>query len=280
VARLLERAKAFAAEERYDEAIAEWLSALYRLPDDEAAGVWKRLGLAFRQTDRLPEAWHFLSRYLASPEGRDDATVRGWFREVEESLKRTHVRIRISCRPEDASVRFPTPVSDPCPIYGSCPLDWWYRPGTHEVGVGAAGFLPSDFRLEVLEQDDPGARELVLAPVPPKPLRRSAEWALIGSGLALGAVGGVVNAVGWKVNRDLRGSSDTQAEYDESRRNRVRPLEIAAYSLYGVAGAAALSGVITWLARRPRGDARSGSDVMVTPMTAPGGVGALMTIGF
>jgi len=277
-ARLLERANTLALESRFDEAISVWLSAVDRLSGRELAKVRKKLGLAFRNKGRLPEAWHFLSLYLASPEGRDDSMVRGWFNEVEESLRKIHVRISISCSPEDASIRIPSTYAAAGLIARQCPVVWWFRPGSHEVRLDAVGFPSRTFEVAVLERDDPGVRELVLIPRP-KP-SRSVEWALIGSGLALGAVGGVVNGIGWKVNSDLKQRSDTQAEYDRSRRKQVRPMEIAAYTLYGVAGAAALAGIITWAGREPEGSTEGLSGVTVSPMMMPGGTGALMTFEF
>jgi len=279
LARLLERAKAFASENRFDEAISAWLSALDRLSGSELATVRKKLGLTCQQTNRLPEAWHFLSLYLSSPDGRDDSMVRGWSQEVEDSLKQTHVKIRISCHPEGASIKLPTIESPAGPISRRCPITWWFLPGAHDIRLEAGGFLSRKFEVDVLPRDDPGARKLVLVPPAPKP-SRALEWSLIGSGLALGAAGGVLNVMAWSKNKDLRAKYDTEATYDDARRRQVRPMAIAAYTLYGVAGAAALAGIITWAARTPGGSTEGPTGVTVSPMIMPGGTGALMTFDF
>ena len=135
-----------------------------------------------------------------------------------------------------------------------------------------------------LPTDDGTGVAGVIAEKPPRRKGRSRvlEWALIGSGLGLGAVGGIVQGAGYAKNESLH-SKDLDSPdfpYEERYQDEVRPMEIASYVLYGVGGAAVVAGVVTWFVRKPGGgDAKSGV-FTVSPLPLRGSTGALMTWEF
>ena len=301
------RAVELAKEDEYGKAIKVCLDVLDELPESERSRVHKLLGYAHKKLEMLPESWHHLTIYLESS-GRDDTTAGGWLQEVEAALKMTHVKVTLTCTPSGA--RLSLPASQPSPSSAlragslvashSCPVAWWFKPGKHKVSATAPGHKPRTLEIFVQKRGDSGMREIRLAAVAvhrrpvdrqPKKSSRALEWALIGSGLALGVTGGIFHGLGYSKNEDLHQkylneenySSAEQAQtlYDEARQEEVRPKEIAAYVLYGVGGAAVLAGIVTWAVRKPGRAGEKTSGVMVSPMlTAGSGTGALLTFEF
>ena len=299
----------------YDKAVGLCQDVLERLPGPERPRVHKLLGYAYKKLEMLPEAWHHLTIYIkASTE--EDAAAAGWLQEVETSLERTHVKIRISCQPGNLLLSIPgskaeAPPLPPVRISGAS-LVWWFRPGQVRVRAEAPEYQPRTVEIDVREQGDQGFREIRLSAVQShrielaepdggiagpavakpasrkKPLR-ALEWTLVGSGLALGVTGAIFHGLGHAKNEDLHSKySDVAAYpdaaaarslYKDARRKQVAPKELAAWSLYGIGGAALVAGVVTWVVRKP-GRQEKATAFSVTPLALPGGSGALMTIGF
>ncbi|MBM4355859.1 MAG: hypothetical protein FJ109_19075 [Deltaproteobacteria bacterium] len=121
----------------------------------------------------------------------------------------------------------------------------------------------------------------------PKPKSKALEWALIGSGGAVAVAGGIFHGVAHSKNEDLYGdykhSADPSAakkKYDAAYDDDVLPKEIAAYVMYGVGGAAVVTGVIIMAVRHARSDGEEPSSPSVVPMPIPDGAGAMMTVEF
>ena len=313
----------------YDKAVEACLDVLDQLPESERPRVHKLLGYAYMKLDMLPESWHHLTIYLESS-GTEDTTAGGWLQEVEAALKQTHVKVSFSCRPEGLTLRFPASkpgVAGRSALLrqgyeGSSTFRiphsafvWWLTPGKHTVNATAPGHKPRTVEVDVRERGDSGMREIRLAavettrtpngggtgsgtggttivkPVEPKKPSRGLEWALLGSGLALGVTGGIFHGIGYSKNDDLHDrylnaddypvADEAQQLYDDARDEQVRPKEIAAYVLYGVGGAAVLAGIVTWAVRQPGGTDERASELTISPMLLPGsGTGALMTFEF
>ena len=300
----LKRAGELAQEERFSEAIPIWHGALDSLSGEELAMTEMKLGIAFQQTGGWLEAWYFLSLYLASDWGKGDTAADGWLQEVETTLAQTHVKVSLTCDSADAVLHLPTPQPTSFPVFRPCPLVWWFTPGKHGIRASAPGHKPRTIEIDVHELGDSGRREVRLAavvpdrppgttivkPVEPKKPSRALEWALIGSGLALGVTGGIFHGIGYSKNEALDKKYLNEANcpcgpeakkaYDAEFDDEVRPKQIGAYVLYGVGGAAFLAGVVTWAIRKP-GQSKEPTSSIVSPIALPGGGGgAMVTLEF
>ena len=254
---LLEQATDLAREEKFDEAIGIWLGVLDRLDASDLAMTEKKLGIAFQQTGRLPEAWHYLSLYLSSSLGKGDEAMAGWLQEVETSLKQTHVKVAFTCQPEGLLLR--VPASKPgAPSHsdfrGSAfrvphsAFVWWFLPGKHQLQAEALGYQARTVEIDVRKTGDSGVREIRLAaavpdkipggettgpdggganlivkPAEPKKDSRALEWVLIGSGLALGVTGGIFHGLGYSRNEEL------DVEYSDASKHEYGPDAKKAY---------------------------------------------------
>jgi len=316
----LERGAELARQEKFDEAIGIWLSVLDKLGPEDLAAAQRKLGLAFKRTGRLPEAWHYLSVYLDSSFGAGDETAAGWLQEVEASLKQTHVRVTFTCSPGNLTLIIP--ASKPGVFAQSAirnpqsAIVWWFEPGKHTVRAEAPGYEPRSVEVDVGADGGTARMEITLVAVAPvketaggskapggvggsavisKPAEgnkpsRAAEWVLIGSGLALGVTGAVFHGLGYSRNEELDAEysdaskhpygPDAKEAYDAAYDDEVRPKQIAAYVLYGVGGAALLAGIVTYAVRDPGKAEEHRSGLTVMPMGLPGGGGAMMTFEF
>jgi len=291
----------------YEEAVEICREVIERLPASEHSRVHKLLGYAYKKLDMFPNAWHYLTRYLESS-GKEDTTAGGWLQEVEATLKRTHVKVTFTCEPPGTTISLPASLT--------CPLTWWFVPGKHLVRADSPGYKPRNVEVDVRERGDSGARKIrltalaqrkppvegsagrndsgttvVTRPVESGKPARALEWTLIGSGLALGVTGGIFQGIGYSKNEDLHSkylgstdyslAADAKSAYDKAYRDDVRPKEITSYVLYGIGGAAIVAGVVTWLIRQPLAGAEvPDAAFSITPLSVPGGSGALMTLGF
>lgn len=293
-------ASKLANQERFEEAVAIWLAMLGKLDDKSLPGVYRKLGLAYKMMGLLPESWHYLTSYLESS-GKEDTTAGGWLQEVETALKQTHVKVSFSCQPEGLTLSVPYSRSgaatQPSFRIPHSTFAWWFKPGKHAVKATAPGHKPRTVEVDVRVRGDSGVREIRLAtvetivkPAEPKKPSRGLEWALIGSGLALGAAGGIFHGIGYSKNEDIHtkyldttdypDDDEAQELYDEAYGNEVRPKKIAAYVLYGIGGAAIVAGAITWAVRKPVSGQAESAGFTVTPLALPGGTGALLSLEF
>ena len=303
----------------YQEAVEICHEVIERLPASKQSRVHKLLGYAYKKLDMLPNAWHYLTRYLA---GKEDTTAGAWLRDVEASLAKTgHVKVSFSCRPEGLLLHIP--ASKPGVASHSAfrilhsAFVWWFVPGKHTVKATAADHKPRTVEIDVRERGDSGMREIRLArivadstispsgllvdPLPGdhsaihiphsafKRPSRALKWTLLGSGLALGVTGGIFHGLGFSKNEDLHSkyldsgdypiAADAKSAYDKAYQDQVRPKEMTSYVLYGIGGAAIVAGVVTWLVSEPVGNEKS-TAFSISPLPLQGGTGALMSFGF
>jgi hypothetical protein len=121
-----------AEQGKLKEAVSLWVMIAEDIPDKYRATVQVNLGLAYKQLERPVEAWHHLSRYLAT---NDDQEVATWRAELETELRKTHVRVNIRCVPADATLVLQSAAGSA--VTYRCPLTWWFMPGSHPVRADA-----------------------------------------------------------------------------------------------------------------------------------------------
>jgi hypothetical protein len=310
----LQRGAELARAERLEEAVGVWLAILEGLQGTDLATANKYLGVAYKRLEMWPEAWHHLTAYLATS-GRTDPDAGAMLQTVEERLRQSFVKVALACDPPGLLVTIPpskagflhqSAIRNP-----QSAIVWWFLPGKHTVHAELAGYVAQDVVIDVRERGDSGQRDIRLAAVPPpvevgagggkkkpgevpvtveKPVEpsrgsRTLEWVLLGSGVALGVTGGILQGIGYSRNEELhddyqkKTGEDAQSQYDDAYADEVRPKEISAYVLYGVGGAAVVTSVVLWLARKPEAkETHSGAKVEVVPMGLPGGGGAMMSL--
>ncbi len=126
------------------EAVAIWVLVADDIPDKYKATVQVNLGLAYKQLGQPAEAWHHLTRYLASSE---DPEVSGWQKELATELGKTHVRVTIRCIPAETTLVLQSAAGSAVPY--RCPLTWWFEPGSHPVRADADGHKRKVTMLQV-----------------------------------------------------------------------------------------------------------------------------------
>ena len=304
------RAVKLAQDDKHGEAVEIFHQVIDALPAAERPKVHRLLGYSYMKLEMLAEAWHHLTRYLETS-GTEDTMAGAWLEDVEAALKQSHVKVSFSCAPAATTIKLPSytpsmPASAPSlrkPM--ACPATWWLRPGKHKVAADAPEYEPRTVELNIRARGDSGAREVRLEhispledpglaedddtrgdeveePPPPAKPKRTLEWALLGSGFALGAAGGILHGVGYAHNESLHSKDVASADfpYEERYQDQVLPMEIASYVIYGVGGAAVVAGVVTWFVRKPRSKDAQSSLFTFSPFPLRGGTGALMTLEF
>ena len=219
VALLNNQAVELSLKGEYEHAIRIWLGLVKQAGEDHAYR-WvfhKNIGRNYQKLSRYPEAWWHLGRCLA-PTSQDASLVGEWRREVEEELKKEHVRVRLEVEPLGAAIRLGE--GDHSAWYET-PLDWWLQPGAHHVLVKAGGGKPQELSFEIVSgmervalslpaKEQPADtvvhRPATPIPAPPEdggpagvgggngqgdPAVPAWKWAVLGSSGAL-AVGGAV----------------------------------------------------------------------------------------
>jgi hypothetical protein len=285
---------------QYDESIRISLAISHMLPESDRLRVHKLLGFAYRKLGMYPEAWHHLTRYL-SEGGEADAAAAGWLAEVEAAMVGSHAKLSLQCDPGDVALEFPPSSSSAQTDAVVCPRHWWLAPGKYRVRAHREGYVPGVIDFAVTGPGEKWGPEIRLVPVAPvapgggvlpgepgttvsAPLeggRRAGalEWALYGTGAALGAGGAALHLLAWDRNEDLhdrfKGETGGKAGYDAAYEDEVQPRLTAAWVLYGVGGAVLVSGLVVSLVsgQGETSSERSGS-VSVVPLVLPGGTGA------
>jgi len=116
------------------------------------------------------------------------------------------------------------------------------------------------------------------------------KWGLVGAGAALVAAGGILQAVSYSKNEGLHDKypanpalpdyEHNKEQYEKGYEADVLPVSIAAYTLYGVGGAAAATGILFLLLDPGRPEGGSSSALSVRPISLPGGAGAQLNVRF
>ncbi|MBM4371347.1 MAG: hypothetical protein FJ098_06810 [Deltaproteobacteria bacterium] len=281
------------------EALALYHQALGRAAGSVRTAILKNLGKAYGAMDRFAEAWPYL-HFAFLAEGGADTAIRDALEFVRGKLARDHVEVRILSVPERAVVTFP---GEGGPHRFRAPATWWFTPGSHTVRLTLAGHRDREVALEV--KPGPGMTETVTlepAEVPSTTPGRTEEpgtgpvfwavpawkWALLGGGLALAAGGAATWLAGWdragELNRSFTGRvapgqvEARTAAYDRRWRDEVKPLQVSSWVLWGVGGAAAVTGLVLALTdgpapARPQPEGGVSSTLRVLPAAGPGFAG-------
>lgn len=244
------------------EAVDVWLGVFEQLEPKHQHAVHLYLGLAYKELGRLPEAWHHLTEYLRNNDTSDPETGKD-LQEVEEALiAGGYVKTGIACLPDQSRVVF---TSAQTAFRYPCPLTWWFKPGKHKVTVTAEKHATKTEELAVLARGGQAVYTISLEPMPgtgkevPVPevdvvakekafdMELAWKWSLLGAGVVIAGTGGIINGIGY--NREVKlynkylvaGDSQT---YNRKYDDEVVPRSKAAYVLYGIGGAAAVTGVV------------------------------------
>jgi len=135
---------------KFQKSVDTCLAVSPRLPETERPRVEKLLGYAYKGLGMLPEAWHFLTRYLQS-DGSNDPTATGWLREVEEGLAKNHVRVVFTGHPEGLTLRImPSHLGIASQVrVPQSGLPWWFEPGKHTVRAEKHGWEAKDVTVDI-----------------------------------------------------------------------------------------------------------------------------------
>jgi len=305
---------ALAKQKKYEEAVRIWLDVLVHVDEEAKPRVQKALGLAFRRLERLPEAWHYLTQYLKGARQKD-TKAGAWLEQVEKKLSQKHKLAVISCEPEGVDFYL---GETPTGMAYSCPLSWWFLPGKYQVHATRKGHQPATAEIDVRTRGHEGSFTIRLAAVKEEPTpvvvapveeeaapdetitiakpvqvtgrSQALEWTLIGSGAAVAVAGGIFHGMASSKNGDLRSRYDDTEAYPDAAEakklynsdydDKVLPMEITAYALYGLGGAAVATGVTMMLLERGPSGSDGESSLLMTPVALPEGAGAVVTIEF
>jgi hypothetical protein len=301
---LLREGAELARQERFDEALTLWQGILDELEGTDLAKAHRYLGVAFKRTGRLPEAWHYLSLYISSPSGKGDDTTGIWFQEVESQLQQTHVKVHLACTPSTAMVSLPASNSSSPSIDQPCPMTWWFTPGKHRLEAAHSGYQQRTIEIDVVGSGDSGRRDLVLYVVKPPPIEGTGvagesitgqapspspwPWVTLGLGVAMVGTGGLFEYLALDARDDIVASTrakisdgidekEANAWKDKQFGNRVVPQNTAAIALFATGGAAVVGGIV-WLFTADR-KTEAGSGMALIPLVSPssGGLSFGMT---
>ena len=150
LANLDEQAFQAAGKKKFEAAARIWLDIFPEMGSGEQQKIRANLALAFRKLNRLPEAWHFLTRYLKNAD-TEDRKAGKTLQKVEDKLKETHVKMALACEPEGAILELGGAAHKLLPSH-TCPLTWWFKPGKHTIKVSAAGHESRNVELNVLKR--------------------------------------------------------------------------------------------------------------------------------
>ncbi|MFH1531286.1 MAG: carboxypeptidase-like regulatory domain-containing protein [Pseudomonadota bacterium] len=264
------------------EALALYHKALGKATGRVRIEVLKNLGKAYAAMDAYAEAYPYLHFAFIS-EGGTDLKIRDGLEFVRKKLSEDHVQIHVETDPTSSVVTFPGRIG---PHRFRTPAIWWFKPGTYSVEVTHDGYQPKEKTLvvkagkattvkvvletkkvaaPVKDPDDKAPVEGPAGPTEagPQTARKLPpwKWALLGGGLALAAGGGATWMVGWDRGNGLSDefsghvapgqAAARKAKYDQRWEREVVPFQISSYALWGVGGAAAITGLILLLTDGP-----------------------------
>ncbi len=150
VGKLNNQAIELSKQGEYEKAARIWLSLLDKLgPDYEHAWVFhKNVGRNFQKLNRYPLSWWHLDRCLMLTRG-DSKHAKKWIEEVEKSLERKHVKIRLEVEPPGEQVKLGEGADE---TWYKAPLTWWFLPGKQSVEVRAGAGEPEQMTFRVASE--------------------------------------------------------------------------------------------------------------------------------
>jgi hypothetical protein len=272
------------AVEKYDDALARWRHPAFYF---NLALAQLNLGQDLEARDSLEHAL----QYGAEPLGVDR------FKEAQNQLRELQSRlgrIRVSC---------PTPgievTLDGLPLFtGPGRHDVWVKPQAHEVTAKGAEYATQSRHVAVA----PGGLttlDLALRKVlEDRPWALWKPWAVVGSGVAIAAAGGVLHAVSAhnfdaydagfvKLSCATSGCTPQQIDAMNSRLgprlNRAKLEQDLAVGGYVAGGAVIAAGVVLLYMNRPHLMEQETAEppatgVTLAPVISPGTLGVLVTV--
>jgi len=272
------------AVEKYGEALDGWKHPAFHF---NLAIAQLNLGQDLEARDSLEQAL----KYGAEPLGPDR------FKEAQNQLRelqRHLARIRVSCPLPGAEVTL-----DGVPLFtGPGHREVWVKPQAHEITGKAPEYVTESRHLTVsagtLNTLDLALRKLV----EDRPWAAWKPWAVVGSGVAIAAAGGVLHALS---ARDFKAydtgfgkltcaaSGCTQSAIDaedphlSSQLSRARLEQRIAIAGYVAGGAVLAAGAVLSYLNRPHlmeqeGAGLHSASVAMTPIVSPGVLGVLVTV--
>ena len=302
------------------EAVALYHKALGKATGRVRIEVLKNLGKAYGAMNAYAEAFPYLHFAFIS-EGGTDLKIRDALEFVRKKLSGDHVQVRIEANPARSVVTF---KGEGGPHRFRTPATWWFKPGTYSINVTHDGYHPKEETLTVKAGKAPTITVVLAEKKIAKPVKdptvggasaptveRSTElttndkhkvrkipawkWALFGGGLALAAGGGATWMVGWdrgnSLNEEFTGrvapaqAGARRAKYNQRWEDEVTPLQISSYALWGVGGAAAITGLVLLLTdgpppTRPSPETGPSSGLQVLPAIWGNGGGLILGLPF
>jgi len=292
----------FKSSETRGEALTLYHKALGKAAGKVRIGILKNLGKAYGGMDLYAEAWPYLHFAFLS-EGGIDLKIRDALDFVRKKLSLDHAQVRVETVPARSVVTFPG-QGGPQPHRFRTPATWWFPPGKHTIKVTHDGYLAKNTTITVKRgvpfTETVTLKEIKVA-VPVKTgttgetgktdmgtgkektaVRRvpAWKWALLGGGLALAAGGGATWMVGWDraawLNDEFSGHvapgqvDARTADFDQRWEDEVVPFQLSSYVLWGVGGAAAITGLVLLLTdgpppARPTPEAGPSAGLLVLP---------------
>lgn len=290
VVRLANQGADLAKEGRYDDAIRIWLEILPETRDRNRLDLRYNIYRAYRKAGKHPQAWHHLTTYLKNNTGEDLKAGEALERLERRLRDEQYVKVAITCEPSDASIHLETATTGP---RYPCPLTWWFLSGEtykHFVHVSREGHHPKTVELDLINRGAKGGVKVTLVPKNALPVKtpkpdgppiitdtradrpdNTWKWTLVGTGAAIALGGGISQGIGEKALRDLNGRYSegglevdmaTKNAYDREYNEKVLPKRLAAYVLYGIGGATAVTGAVLLFIRDSDADHRAA----VTPL--------------
>jgi hypothetical protein len=319
-----------------NKAVEIWRDIVRDLEGQAKWDIHANIAVAYRKMKKYPEAWHHLRLYMINTSKGNKQAGKD-LQLIEKKLKAKHIKVTVNCAPADAALLLGSEGGDGAPpvtvdakpkggpdiySYGgraySCPLQWWFLPGTHEVTVVKGGYISETLKLAVKRGGENDQLVTIKKPatlvvkkkfVPLKPkdvpeprkeivvVKESAakpfpvlELALVGAGAAMMLGGAGMNVAAMAKDDALRADypPDTtlpkdvydanQDNYSEHYSNDVQPLLIGTYVLYGIGAAAAITGGVLFATQYLGDDTGGTGKVSLAPAYVPGGAAAMLEV--
>lgn len=267
-----EKGVGFFNEENYGAALVEFLKS-YELHPNWALRY--NIGICYLETGKSVKALDHFKNYLE--EGKDEipgerrSEVEEWIREIESKAG----QLVLEVSEKEATVildelnRYTTPIENSLPLMA----------GFHILEVKKPGF--ETFKSEItLASGEKKVLSIKLRPLQSPPSQAEVEgkeekkekekkkperpkrwlWAGLGAGMALGAVAAITGGLAIKKRNDMRDAADgcnaTMTHNDcpdaYTYQDQARNLVIATNVLWGIAGAAAATGLILFILDKPK----------------------------
>jgi len=148
-------------DQKFLEAIDFWLQACEYANVEQLIKLHKNLGLALHKLEREAEAWYHLTLFMKRAPGTD-AGVAKTVQELEESLRKLHIKVRIDSQPTGATVLLPP--GDRMHTLKT-PFAWWLPQGEYGLELKLPDYKDSKQTLRV-SVDGTDSFTFILEPLP------------------------------------------------------------------------------------------------------------------